>query len=254
MYHCAATKRSVKRKFQAAGQRLTQRIQRLPGTQSAAGSAYRIDLDERWKARLQNVDHDNDNEFPTSRSKQCRLPPRRVTRNVGRVVMYKGSKNMKPFHFPPLRLISRYRLIGLILAVSAILMGVVLFIHFWTGIPIGKLTRDPATIGGLPVYTGFLSQIGIFFWAASSTLCFFAARVLSGHAKHHKFRRFLLVSGLLTLLLGLDDAFLLHETVLPHFGIPENLVLGSYAGFVLLYLVRFYPLIFETEYFLLVIA
>ena len=161
---------------------------------------------------------------------------------------------MNPPHSPPLHLTSRYRLIGLVLAVSAILMGMVLFLHFWSGIPISRLTRDPVALGELSVYAGFLSQAGIFFWSASATLCLFSARVLSGNTEHQNLRLFLLVSGLLTLLLGLDDTFLLHEKVLPHFGIPQNLVLGSYAGFVLLYLFRFYPLILETEYVLLVIA
>ncbi len=153
---------------------------------------------------------------------------------------------MKPLHYPSL--------IGLILIVSAILMGMVLFLHFWEGIPIGELTRDPNVIGDLPVYTGFLSQIGIFLWSASATVCFFSVTILSGHARHRKLKRFLLVSGLLTLLLGLDAAFLIHETVLPHFNVPQNLVLGSYAGFVLLYLFRFYALIPETAYVLMATA
>lgn len=161
---------------------------------------------------------------------------------------------MKALFYPFVRFRSSIPVIGLILAVSAILVGVVLFLHFWKGIPIDKLTGDPTAVGGLPVYTGFLSQIGIFFWSASATVCFFSAKVLSRRADRHKLKRFLLISALLTLLLGLDDVFLLHEALLPRFGIPEKLVVGSYAGLLLLYLFRFFPLILETEYVLMAIA
>lgn len=162
---------------------------------------------------------------------------------------------MTSLHYLLVQFRSNYLLISLILAVSAILVGAMLFLHFWKGIPIAKLTRDPIAIGGLPVYTGFLSQIGIFFWSASATVCFFSAKVLLRHADLHKLKRFLLISALLSLFLGFDDVFLLHEAVFPyHFGIPEKFVYGSYAGFVIFYLFRFYPLILETEFVLLAIA
>ncbi len=58
----------------------------------------------------------------------------------------------------------------------------------------------------------------------------------------------------MTLVLGIDDVFLLHEKVFPWFGVPEEAVVGSYAGFVLFYLVKFYSVILKTEYVLLVMA
>ncbi len=56
------------------------------------------------------------------------------------------------------------------------------------------------------------------------------------------------------MVLGLDDIFLLHESVFPHLGIPEKVVYASYAGFVLLYLLWFYSVILNTEYILLMVA
>ena len=154
--------------------------------------------------------------------------------------------------------LARFRLswpmIVLILAVSAVLVGVVLLLHFWKGIPIGRLTRDPTAIVGVPLYTGFLSQIGIFFWSASTAVCIFSAKVLSRHPDSLEIKRFLFVSGLLTLVLGLDDVFLLHEDFFPSFGVPEKVVFVSYAGIVLFYLVRFYSIILNTNYILLGMA
>ncbi len=145
-------------------------------------------------------------------------------------------------------------MIGLIIAVSAVLIGVVLLLHFWKGISISSLTSDPATIAKVPPYTGFLSQIGIFFWSASVAVCMFGAKVISRHPDNLNFKRFLNVSGMLTLVLGLDDVFLLHEEVFPLFGVPQLVVLVSYAGFVLFYLFRFYSLILKTEFVLLGMA
>jgi hypothetical protein len=56
---------------------------------------------------------------------------------------------------------------------------------------------------------------------------------------------------MLTLYLGLDDVFLLHEEVFPRFGVPEEVVLSCYPVFMLFYLFWFYPVILKTEYVLL---
>lgn len=168
---------------------------------------------------------------------------------------FRESKIMKSLLSPLAQFRTSFPIIGVILAVSAVFIGVVLLLHFWKGIPIGRLTRDPTAIVGVPLYTGFLSQIGIFFWSASVAICMFSAKVLPRrHPDSLKIRRFLFISGLLTLVLGLDDAFLLHEELFPYFGIPQIVVLVSYAGFVLFYLIKFYSIILKTEYILLVMA
>lgn len=79
-------------------------------------------------------------------------------------------------------------MIVLIISISAVLIGIVLLLHFWNGISISSLTSDPATIVNAPPYTGFLSQIGIFFWSASVAVCMFGARVLSRHPENLKFK------------------------------------------------------------------
>lgn len=141
------------------------------------------------------------------------------------------------------------------MAVSAVLMSVVLLLHFWKGISIDRLTCDPTAVVKAPSYTGFLSQVGILFWSASAAICMFSAKVLSRHPDNLETKSFLFVSGLLTLVLCLDDVFLLHEQfLLSFFGIPEKVVFIGYAGFMLLYLVRFYSIILNTEYILLGMA
>ena len=59
----------------------------------------------------------------------------------------------------------------------------------------GDLTRDPAAILDVPVYVGFLSQIGILLWAATAAICLFSAAVLWRREPVDSIARFLVCSG-----------------------------------------------------------
>lgn len=157
-----------------------------------------------------------------------------------------------PHSSVPVRAI--HPLIGFVLIISFVPIAILLLLHYSSNIPIEQLTKDPVSVGRLPAHTGFLSQIGLFFWSASAALCFFSTSLLSNQPHLHRLKRFLLNSGLLTLLLGLDDAFLLHEAVLPAWGIPEKVVLLCYLGFVGFYLFHSFSVIRQTDYVLLNVA
>lgn len=141
-----------------------------------------------------------------------------------------------------------------VMAITAVLLGGILVLHFWKGIPIAKLTRDPNGVSGLPAHTGMLSQVGIFFWAAAPTICLFSTAVLTRRSQQLPLKRFLTASALLILLLAFDELFMLHEVVWPRLGVPEKVVLSSYIGLTLLYLLWFYPVILQTTYPLLFLA
>ncbi|MEM8641161.1 MAG: hypothetical protein AAGG51_20450 [Cyanobacteria bacterium P01_G01_bin.54] len=161
---------------------------------------------------------------------------------------------MKFLLLSPERLKADRSAIAFILAVSILCIGIVILLHFGQDVSIGKLTRDLSTIAKVPLYIGFLSQIGIFFWSAAIAICIYTAKLISRRPNTRIIRRFFFASGLLTLLLSLDDAFMLHESFFPSVGIPEKLVFVSYAGLVFLYLARFYSTILKTEYIFLGIA
>ena len=129
------------------------------------------------------------------------------------------------------------------------------FVSFRTGVPISEFTRDPAAITNASPFLGMLSNIGILFWCASATVCFFGAAVLRNRASSGELWAFLQSSGFITLVLMLDDLFLFHEEVIPrHFHIPQKAVLSAYAIAVLLYLVRFRVTILKTEFVALILA
>lgn len=122
-------------------------------------------------------------------------------------------------------------------------------------IPLDTLTKDPTALMNAPFYIGAFSNIGIMFWSGSVALCFFGAYRLS-MIRVLKFQYyFMLASGFLSLMLGIDDLFQVHEYVFPHyFSIPKNAVFLTYANLILIYLLYFRKMIFETDYFILVLA
>src|SRR5690606_13806023 len=120
-----------------------------------------------------------------------------------------------------------------ILLGSSLLISIVLLLKAWKGIPTEQLTRDPNAIFDAPLYVGFLSQVGIFIWAATAMICLYSSQLLPPAPPYVETRRYFFMAGCLLLLLGLDDAFLLHEQFFPFIGIPENLVYVMYAGLML---------------------
>ncbi len=100
---------------------------------------------------------------------------------------------------------------------------------------------------------GFISNLGIMLWSATAAVCLFAAGVFAS-INARPLMWFALSAGLLNGLLALDDAFLLHENVLPYFGIPQNLVLATYVALALAYAAASWRIILASDYVILLVA
>jgi len=97
------------------------------------------------------------------------------------------------------------------------------------GIDLGDLTRDPNTILKGHVYTGMISNAGIFFWSASATICLFTAVFIYKLNGMTKSFLLMLFSGLLSFVLGFDDVFQMHEKMFTDIRyIPEELFFITY--------------------------
>lgn len=128
------------------------------------------------------------------------------------MLTYKASKA------PLITLITLYSMALIILTITGI----------QDAIPTSVLTKDPNSITSLPFYAGILSNLGILFWCSTVAICIFTFLVVN--PINRETRSFVLYVGLLTLLLMLDDQFLLHEEVLPNFlGLPGKIVYVIYA-------------------------
>ena len=134
-----------------------------------------------------------------------------------------------------------------IILISIVVLCSVLWAHLVHDISLKELTGDFAATLEVPIYVGIQSQIGIFFWAASAAICLYTTTLISGSEQ----KKFLILFGVLTLLLGLDDIFLLHEVVFPSIGIHQKIVQLGYMAFIGALVLRFYKTIFRSDYLLL---
>lgn len=129
-----------------------------------------------------------------------------------------------------------------------------LVISFSQSIPFSYFMKDPAAIMNVPFYIGILSNIGILFWCSTSVICFFSYAY-----SHKKIKKeislFILISGLITLILLMDDLLLLHEGVFPYyFNIPEIVTYIIYGIIIFLYFFQFRKIILNSEYLILLFS
>lgn len=108
-----------------------------------------------------------------------------------------------------------------------ILIFLISLFAFQTDISFGTLFGDTVTVNE-PLLTGFFSTLGILGWCATAAILVFTWAALPSS----KSKGFYLHFGILTILLLLDDLFLLHER-LEESGYPEESLLLAYALFLL---------------------
>ena len=102
----------------------------------------------------------------------------------------------------------------LICFIPAILLVVgILIVIATTDIQSRELIQDPAQVIGFPRYIGLISNIGILFWAFSSSIYIFSYLVLRNNKTVGNQVGFLLVFGLITAMFMVDDLFRVHEYV-----------------------------------------
>ena len=100
------------------------------------------------------------------------------------------------------------------------------------GFGIMEILRDPAQQSGASSFVGFLSNIGIWLWVSSAAICFFTT-----------------ITGMLSIILAIDDFFLIHDRY-----INQKICFLFYALFAGALLIRHYKLIIEIEGFAFLLA
>lgn len=143
-------------------------------------------------------------------------------------------------------------LISWLLVVLALLFGI--FASTVKDIDLDVFTQDPNAQLNAPFYLGFFSNLGIMVWSAAFTICFYGAyRVVDISAMRN--REFLVVSGLITFLMALDDLFQLHELVFPaYFNISDNMVYLTYINIYLIYFIRYKRELLNSDFMALGLA
>ena len=133
----------------------------------------------------------------------------------------------------------------------AILPFALMFIVFWigksNGVEVSDLTRDTAAVLHGHPFDGMISMIGLFLWSASAAICLLTYSIIKSGGS--VMRGVFLYGGALSLFLGLDDCFQLHEEVFIHtFPFAEKLFYLVYIGSIVGYFFRFKNELFNTKF------
>lgn len=122
---------------------------------------------------------------------------------------------------------------------------------FWlrsSGFLIMEILRDPAQQSGESSFLGFLSNIGIWLWVSSAAICFFTITT-RGATLNRKHKELLFLTGTLSLILAIDDFFLIHDRY-----IDQSICYLVYAVVACAILIRHNKQIFEIEGFAFLVA
>jgi UDP-N-acetylmuramyl pentapeptide phosphotransferase/UDP-N-acetylglucosamine-1-phosphate transferase len=136
---------------------------------------------------------------------------------------------------------------------SFIFMLIVVLVSSVKNIPLSNLTCNPNLVMGVHPLYGIVSKIGVLFWFGSAVICFFSYGLLRRAGENRDMMRLIILGGLITLILLLDDLFSIHERVYPH-SFHEEITFLFYGMVFLSYLIKFKKLILGTNFFLLLFA
>lgn len=149
---------------------------------------------------------------------------------------------------------TRWMIPGIYAAAVIVLIGTAL-VSIVMDRPIYVFTRDPAALVDISPFYGLVSNLGILLWFGGAVISLFSALLLWRRDRSLQVIGFLIISGLFSMVLMLDDLFMLHEHVVPKFlRIPQRAVIAIYPILAVLYLLRYRELILRTNYWFLILG
>ncbi|MFW6296364.1 MAG: hypothetical protein ACOC04_04155 [Halothece sp.] len=136
------------------------------------------------------------------------------------------------------------------------LFGLLAAIKIQNKIAVSVLFTDIFVLANVPVYTGLISNFGIFLWAATGIICFFTyVLLLNQNNPQRKVNQFIFYGGVLSFLLMVDDGFLLHERIFPNYlQLPQEITVAVYGIFVILFLLKFRKIVVNSDFTFLSLA
>ncbi|NNE73435.1 MAG: hypothetical protein HKN26_07215 [Acidimicrobiales bacterium] len=140
-----------------------------------------------------------------------------------------------------------------VLVVWAIGLVVLAGLVTQNAVPHEQLLLDPNYTGGLPWYTGLVSNLMILVWAVATTAAAGAAFVVR-RAGRPQAEAFLRGATLLSLLLTLDDALQLHIVVAKTLDVPKPATYVAYLALSAAWALRSWPELQRTRWQLLAAA
>ena len=147
------------------------------------------------------------------------------------------------------------RVLAAIFALPLVILVGVTIVVIVADLNVGDVTRDPVTIlGGYPL-VGAQSAFGVILWWFTVSVCLFTFALARSLGRSRSVRLFLLTSGLFTLLLAIDDQFLIHDDLASRYlGMREREVMAIYLLIAALYVIVNRAVIRRSEWIILAAA
>lgn len=130
---------------------------------------------------------------------------------------------------------------------------ILIFLSFLTKTHFSLFSRDVNAIFDAPPYIGILSNVGIVLWSFTVAILFFS--YLLSKELHLNKSGFFLFSGILSLVMLIDDLFMLHDHIFPmYINSSDYLFYFIYGGSVILIFYFYFQFIMNSDYVLLLMA
>jgi len=111
-----------------------------------------------------------------------------------------------------------------------------------------EILRDPAQQSGASSFLGYLSNLGVWLWVSATAISGFGAVTMAA-GRWHARRELLVLAGLFSMILAVDDFFLLHDRY-----IDQRILYATYALVAALLLLRHHRSIVEIDGFAYLLA
>jgi hypothetical protein len=134
---------------------------------------------------------------------------------------------------------------GVALALAATLLGGAYYVAAVTGNSIGVLLRDANAIAEQPQYFGAIDYAEVLLMSGGACISLFTAAL-----KRDRHVLFLALGGILSLLLALDNLYMLHESAW-RFHLNEHVIFGLYGLLLVLMVVTNFRRFLHTPFILL---
>jgi hypothetical protein len=136
-----------------------------------------------------------------------------------------------------------------------IFLGAAVFLAKANDVFFETISRDPIQVLNGKPYVGILSNIGILFWCSTCAVLFYSALINRIKKMPGNETYFLIFSGFLSILMLIDDFFLMHDVIFPEYlKIDEKVFYIFYGLSVVAIFVRYYKIILDTDYVLLILS
>ena len=114
-------------------------------------------------------------------------------------------------------------------------------------IPYKEITGDPNLIFEAHRFIGIFSNLGVLLWCSSTVILLFSYLLLFKIGSRMTLN-FLVISCLITMLLLIDDLFMLHDYLLYSIGLNQNYMYGLYSLLFILYFIKLGTYLIHTKY------